>query len=151
VGGTYAPDGKLYVGVPEENLARLPSDSYSGDFNVATHELAHVVHDHALSADERRLIGAAYRLRRSEGGPWTDEYAAINEREYFAQGANAYFDCHALPGRDARWLYHNDAALYALLARAFPARELPSPGEEVAPATGGMLELLRNNSGGPVR
>lgn len=121
VGGTLAPDGATAVGIPEENLANLPSDTYPGNYSVAMHELAHCIHD-LLPSAELRAIEDAYAARKTAGGPWTEEYGSSNVHEYFAQGANCYFGRNKGMGHNGKaWLKKNDPALFAVMAKVFPA------------------------------
>lgn len=122
VGGTLTPDGCIAVGIPEENLADLPSDTYPGTYSVAVHELAHCIHD-LLPRGEQNAIQAAYDARQAAGGPWTEAYGATNVHEYFAQGANCWFGRNDGMGANGKaWLETNDPALFAVMAKAFPAR-----------------------------
>jgi hypothetical protein len=129
-GGVELPDGRIAVAIPEENITGV-DDAYPAH-SVAVHELAHVLHDHVLTHGDRAAVWKAYRARLLSGGPFVDAYAGANVREYFAQGANAYFDRYAgAEERDARWLWRHDRALYAALARVFgpPRRAIADDGE----------------------
>ncbi len=120
VGGTPTPDGRIAVGVPEENLTQLPSDTYPGNYSVAVHELAHVIHSEALGVAEKVHIDDAYAARKAAGGPWTEQYGSTNSHEYFAQGTNAYFGRNQGMGENGRpWLQKNDPALYAVMLKVY--------------------------------
>jgi len=119
VGGTPTPDGRTAVGIPEENLADLPSDGYPGNYSVAIHELAHVIHEH-VTRDEKAAIDAAFEARKAAGGPWTEPYGSSNSHEYFAQATNAFFDRNVGMGNSGKpWLRQNDPAILALLTKIY--------------------------------
>lgn len=121
VGGTRTDDGRWAVGIPEENLADLPSDSYPGNYSVGTHELAHVIHEHVTKA-EKQAIALAFEARTAAGGPWTEAYGSSNVHEYFAQATNAFFDRNEGMGHSGKaWLAQNDPAIFALLTKIYPA------------------------------
>jgi hypothetical protein len=121
VGGTRTDDGRWAVGIPEENLADLPSDSYPGNYSVATHELAHVIHEHVTKA-EKHAIDLAFEARTAAGGPWTEAYGSSNVHEYFAQSTNAFFDRNEGMGQSGKaWLKKNDPAIFELLTKIYPA------------------------------
>ncbi len=119
VSGTHTDDGRLAVGIPEENLADLPSDGYPGNYSVAIHELAHVIHEQVTKA-EKKDIEAAYEARKAAGGPWTEAYGSSNSHEYFAQATNAFFDRNEGMGHSGKaWLKENDPAIFALLSKIY--------------------------------
>jgi hypothetical protein len=119
-GGMSLPGGGIAVGVAEETLTHRPPDPYPGGYNVAMHELAHVIHEVGLPKSDTAAIDAAYAARKSAGGPWTEAYGSSNSHEYFAQGTNAYFGENAGLGQNgAAWVKQNDPALYAVLERIY--------------------------------
>ena len=119
VGGTETSDGRIAVGIPEENLANLASDTYPANYSVATHELAHVIHEHVTKA-EKLEIDAAYEARKAAGGPWTEEYGSSNVHEYFAQATTAFFGRNGGMGLDGKpWLKKNDPAIFELLTKIY--------------------------------
>ncbi len=119
-GGTRLPDGRLVVGVCEENLAKLPSDSYGGNYSVTMHELAHSLQNYCLPKAEAQSITQAYEARKAAGGPWTEQYGSSNEMEYFAQGTNAWFGRNNPVGQNgAAWVKANDPALAAALQKIY--------------------------------
>ena len=116
VGGTHTPAGRIAVGIPEENLANLPGDSYPGNYSVATHELAHVIHEYGLTKAEKKEVEACYAARKAEGGPWTEAYGSSNSHEYFAQATTAFFGRNSGMGHNGHpWLLQNDPRLFTLL------------------------------------
>lgn len=122
-GGLRMADGRVAVAIPEENVLSSPDDPYPA-LAIAVHELAHALHDRVLTDGDRRVVERAYRTRVADGGPFTDPYASSNAREYFAQGANAFFGRSPSPQkvghrRDAAWLYRYDRALYGALVHVF--------------------------------
>lgn len=122
-GGVRLKDGRVAVAIPEESILPTKGDPYPA-LAVAVHELAHALHDRVLTDGDRRAIERAYRNRLKSGGPFTDPYAVSNAREYFAQGANAFFGRSqtrhkGLERRNAEWLYRHDRALYSALVHVF--------------------------------
>jgi hypothetical protein len=118
-GGIRLPDGRVGVAVPEENLFGFADDAYPS-LAIAVHEIAHAIHDRVLTDDDRARVEAAYRARIDGGAQFTDAYAKSNVREYFAEGANAFFGrWPSRDYRDAAWLYDHDRALYAIMVNVF--------------------------------
>ena len=118
-GGMKLKDGRVGVAIPEENLFGFPDDAYPS-LAIAVHEIAHAIHDRVLTAADRKAVEQAFKARVKSGESFTDAYARSNVREYFAQGANAFFG--RWPNRDYRdaaWLYDHDRALYAIMVRMF--------------------------------
>lgn len=92
------------VSCAEENLLCLPGDPYSTE-NILIHEFAHAIHQMGL--DE---IDAAFDTRLTEvysqaiaEGLWKGTYAAKNRHEYWAEGAQSWFDTNRPPDGE-----HND-------------------------------------------
>jgi hypothetical protein len=78
----------------EENLLNLKRDRYRQE-NILIHEFNHAVHRYGLGAVDRtfdKRLRAAYR-RAMDKGLWKGTYVATNHSEYWAEGAQAYFDC----------------------------------------------------------
>jgi alpha-glucosidase len=78
----------------EENLLNLKGDRYKFE-NILIHEFNHAVHQHGLREVDPTFDG---RLRRAykkamDRGLWKGTYVATNPSEYWAEGAQAYFDC----------------------------------------------------------
>ena len=120
-GGMRLPDGRVGVAVPEENLFGFGDDPYPS-LAIAVHEIAHSIHDRVLDDDDKALVERAYQARVASGAPFADAYARSNAREYFAEGANAFFG--RWPNRqyrDASWLYDHDRVLYAIMVHVFGA------------------------------
>src|SRR5687767_6086305 len=78
----------------EENLLSLPIDRYD-DESIAVHEFCHTIDGTLRKIDptwtERR--NAVYR-KALDNGLWNLSYAASNPGEYWAEVAQAYFDCN---------------------------------------------------------
>jgi alpha-glucosidase len=78
----------------EENLLNLKGDRYKHE-NILVHEFNHAVHQVGLRevdpTFDRRLRQAYHRAM--EKGLWKGTYVAANPGEYWAEGAQAYFDC----------------------------------------------------------
>ncbi|MER7930551.1 toxin glutamine deamidase domain-containing protein [Streptomyces sp. NPDC096057] len=157
VGGDLSRDAVHYwetdgvrtaVGVvAEENLlGQEPGLSghiaHPDGYSTATHEVAHLVFRHGLSADQQARVSALYEARKATPGAlWPDgsdprNYSATDVDEYFAQATNVYFGVNH--GRDAvtgevrnngaDWLRVQDGELAGLFAEIYgdPA-ELPLP------------------------
>ena len=128
-GGTSLPDGRIAIGVSEENLAHLPSDGYGARYSVGLHELAHGIQNYSLPPADRQAVTDAYNARKAAGGPWTEAYGSSNDNEYFAQASNAWFGVNDGIGHNgADWVKANDPAMAAILQRVYgdpPAS--PSP------------------------
>jgi alpha-glucosidase len=78
----------------EENLLNLQRDRYNKE-NILIHEFNHAIHQQGLRAvdptfDER--LRAAYK-KAMDRGLWKGTYLTTNHSEYWAEGAQAYFDC----------------------------------------------------------
>ncbi len=77
----------------EENLLGYAGDPYAAEC-VLIHELAHNIHLRGMvrvdpTFDTR--LQETYR-KALEAGLWKNKYAAVNHREYFAEGAQSWFD-----------------------------------------------------------
>jgi hypothetical protein len=78
----------------EENLLNLKVDRYRQE-NILIHEFNHAVHQRGLRAVDPtfdKRLRAAYK-RAMDKGLWKGTYVAANPDEYWAEGAQAYFDC----------------------------------------------------------
>ncbi len=78
----------------EENLLNLKGDRYKQE-NILIHEFNHAIHQQGLrSVDPTfdKRLRAAYK-KAMEKGLWKGTYVATNHSEYWAEGAQAYFDC----------------------------------------------------------
>jgi hypothetical protein len=86
--------GGLPTSFGEENLLSLPLDRYD-DESIAVHEFCHTI-DGALGRldpEWRERKSAAYR-NAMDKGLYKNTYAASNAGEYWAEIAQAYFDCN---------------------------------------------------------
>jgi hypothetical protein len=78
----------------EENLLNLKGDRYKQE-NILIHEFNHAIHQHGLRAVDPtfdKRLRAAYK-KAMDAGLWKGTYVATNHSEYWAEGAQAYFDC----------------------------------------------------------
>ncbi len=78
----------------EENLLNLKGDRYNQE-NILIHEFNHAIHQHGL-----RIVDPTFdaRLRETFTSAtakelWKDTYVGSNRSEYWAEAAQAYFDC----------------------------------------------------------
>jgi hypothetical protein len=80
----------------EENLLSLPLDRYD-DESIAVHEFCHTIDGTLASIDPtwNARKNAAYRSARQKG-LFKDTYAGSNAGEYWAEIAQAYFDCNRI-------------------------------------------------------
>ena len=80
------------VSSSEENILSYPG-SYGGVYNILIHELAHGIHLLGLNTldptFDARLRTAYERAMRN--GLWHGTYASSDRREYWAEGAHAWF------------------------------------------------------------
>jgi len=91
--GLGATKHRPCVSCGEENLLRYPGDPYYEE-SILLHEFAHAIHHMALvdldeTFDER--LKEAYQAAM-KAGLWKDKYAASNRAEYWAEGAQSWFD-----------------------------------------------------------
>jgi hypothetical protein len=111
----------------EENLLNLPSDPYRHE-DITIHEFSHTV-AYAIGAVDRdwyRRLRQTYQ-QAMKAGLFAHSYSATDEQEYWAEGAQAWFDC-ADPKKDpvvhsGIWtreqLKRYDPDLAALLAQVY--------------------------------
>lgn len=81
------------VSCGEENLLCLPGDPYAAE-NILIHEFAHAVHQMGVNSLDKTFQG---RLQKAfddaaKAGLWKNKYAGTNPSEYFAEGAQSWFD-----------------------------------------------------------
>lgn len=77
----------------EENLLNLPSDPYRAE-NINIHEFAHTI-AYAMQVEDPAWyaeLTAAYKSAMA-AGRFAHSYSARNGQEYWAEGAQAWFDC----------------------------------------------------------
>lgn len=93
--GLGATASRPAVSGAEENLLKYPKDRYKGE-DIFLHEFAHTIHVMAMErlepgfdAELKRLYAAA-----KAKGLWSKTYAAENAGEYFAEGAQSWFDAN---------------------------------------------------------
>jgi hypothetical protein len=78
----------------EENLLNLKGDRYRQE-NILIHEFNHAIHSQGLRTVDPTFQGRLKKTYDSaiEKGLWKGTYVASNPGEYWAEGAQAYFDC----------------------------------------------------------
>lgn len=128
-GGMRAPDGSWAVGICEENLIDVPTvigTAYEKEFSLGMHELAHTLHSKGTTRRQRRTIERLYNEHRQRDpdnrlGTWTDNYAAENAQEYFAQATNCFFGTNGLGNNhnSREWLMTNDRPMYDFLVQMY--------------------------------
>jgi hypothetical protein len=125
------PDGRLYDDIgglaygslSVIHLAAAAESPFIGG-DITAHEVAHVFHDQ-LSPPLQGCIAQLY-ARALGRGLFPDPYAATNEFEYFAVGAEVFLTpADAAPrfGVNQGWLERNDAGLFDLLQQIATGRE----------------------------
>ena len=124
--GLGATDARPAVSCGEENLLCLPGDPYAAE-NILIHEFAHAIHEMGLNkidGEFDRRLRQAYE-QALEDGLWKGTYAATNHNEYWAEGAQSWFDTNRPPDHDHNHvdtreeLKEYDPRLAALAAEAF--------------------------------
>jgi alpha-glucosidase len=78
----------------EENLLNLKGDRYNRE-SILIHEFNHAIHQQGLREVDPtfdRRLREAYQAAMGKG-LWKGTYVATDPNEYWAEGAQAYFDC----------------------------------------------------------
>lgn len=78
----------------EENLLNLRGDRYRQE-NILIHEFNHAIHQQGLREIDptfQKRLEEAYKSAMDKG-LWKGTYVATDPSEYWAEGAQAYFDC----------------------------------------------------------
>lgn len=91
--GLGATRARPAVSCGEENLLGLPGDPYAAE-NILIHEFAHAAHQMGVNSLDKTFQGrlqAAFDAARRAGW-WQNKYAGTNPSEYFAEGAQSWFD-----------------------------------------------------------
>lgn len=90
-----------YCSVAEENLLGHPGDPYEKEC-ILIHEFAHNIHlrgllnvDSTFDARLKSTYDAAMKA-----GLWKGKYAGVNDREYFAEGVQSWFDNNRVNDHD---------------------------------------------------
>ncbi len=91
--GTGGSETDPYCSCGEENLLGYPGDPYSTE-SILIHEMAHNIHLRGVlridpSFDDR--LRKTYDAAMAKG-LWKGKYASVNDREYFAEGVQSWFD-----------------------------------------------------------
>jgi hypothetical protein len=126
-------------------------DSSELRFDTFAHELGHQFHHYGLTEAERRVVTGLFRAARA-ADRCLDYYAATNEREYFAQGYEAFVSPvkspwrHQLRRHTRAELAERDPPLFRFLLRVTGSPE-PDPG--LAPLAPAILEFYRWSGDGP--
>ena len=115
-----------FCSVGEENLLGYPGDPYAAE-SILVHEFAHNIHLRGmLNVDptfDARLKGAYEAAMKA--GLWKGKYAGVNHHEYFAEGAQSWFDDNRVNDHDHNHVHlrsqlkEYDPGLAALCAEVF--------------------------------
>ena len=84
------------VSAAEENVLCLDTDRYRGE-SILVHEFSHAIFNMAIELDEPaqgRELDASYAAA-IDGGLFSNTYAGTNRDEYWAEGAQNWFDTNA--------------------------------------------------------
>jgi len=131
-GGMQTPDGNFSLGIAEENLVQIKDviSGYPSTYSIGMHEFAHTLEEVGMTSEQKARVVELYDAHAKRGddaknskGTFTDQYAASNEREYFAQSTDAYFGKNGMidrgtgkmSGNGRDWLRQNDPDMYAFL------------------------------------
>jgi alpha-glucosidase len=78
----------------EENLLNLKGDRYNQE-NILIHEFNHAIHEQGLREVDPTFDARLKEIYKKamDKALWKDTYVATNPAEYWAEGAQAYFDC----------------------------------------------------------
>jgi len=91
--GLGATPRRPAVSCAEENLLGYPGDPYATE-NICIHEFSHAIHEMGMSRIDPsfdKRLRAAFRAAK-DAGLWKGTYAASNPMEYWAEGAQSWFD-----------------------------------------------------------
>lgn len=175
-----------FIAVGEENFLGLETpighELHAPDgYSIAEHEIAHAVHEFALTAEERGLVQDVYAQKMALGdtavwpdgkrlkvnGQWVDNYSAKNVFEFFSQISVTYLGTNFGTDPDTRqsrnngpqWVEQNEPRLLPLLRRLYgpdPSRTYTktNPVNELRAEEGvfaGFRQFMRDNDGTPAR
>jgi hypothetical protein len=124
--GTGGSETDPYCSCGEENLLGYPGDPYAAEC-ILIHEFAHNIHLRGMVKADPGFdarVKAAYDDAMAKG-LWKGKYAAVNHHEYFAEGAQSWFDNNRPPDHDHNHvdtraeLLDYDPALAALCREVF--------------------------------
>jgi len=129
--GTGGSETDPYCSCGEENLLGYPGDPYAAE-SILIHEMAHNIHlrgvlrlDPTFDVRLRKTYDAAMAK-----GLWKGKYASVNDREYFAEGVQSWFDNNRENDHDHNHvntraeLIEYDPGLAALCREVFGETEL---------------------------
>jgi hypothetical protein len=106
----------------EENLLNLKGDRYNQE-NILIHEFNHAIHQQGLRTVDPTFNGRLQKAYDSAKAKdlWKDTYVITNPSEYWAEGAQAYFNCMRPQfGANTREKLKNyDPGLFALLDEVY--------------------------------
>jgi len=91
--GLGATRARPAVSCAEENLLCYPGDPYATE-NILVHEFSHAIHEMGMNSVDPtfdKRLRAAFASAK-EKGLWKKTYAGSNPSEYWAEGAQAWFD-----------------------------------------------------------
>lgn len=91
--GTGGSETDPYCSCGEENLLSYPGDPYAKE-SILIHELAHNIHLRGVLNVDPTFDDRLKKTYDSamKAGLWKGKYASVNDREYFAEGVQSWFD-----------------------------------------------------------
>lgn len=93
--GLGATRSRPATSVGEENLLGLTGDRYRGE-SILIHEFAHTYHELGLNSIDKtfqKKLRAAFENAKAKG-LWAETYSLTNDKEYWAEGVQSYFDAN---------------------------------------------------------
>ena len=129
--GTGGSETDPFASCAEENLLSFPGDPYSTE-NILIHEFAHSIHLRGLNNVDPTFDARLHQtyLAAMKAGLWKTKYASVNDREYFAEGVQSWFDNNRENDHDHNHvntraeLIEYDPALAALCREVFADTEI---------------------------
>ena len=93
--GLGATSARPSTSCGEENLLNYPGDPYITE-NILIHEFSHAIHQMGLSTVDPDFDNRLRELYASamEKGLWKGTYASTNKEEYWAEGAQSWFNAN---------------------------------------------------------
>jgi hypothetical protein len=125
MGGMRFGNSILFA-VGQEMLMSVPGNKPGFTRGGApSHETGHVVGLFALTPSQQARLDQAFKKQAEAKGPWVDDYASSNTKEYFASCTSAFFgrpptiQANDTARFNRAWLKANDRRMYALLADVY--------------------------------
>lgn len=132
VANVETADGRMAIAVGEEGIVDVPStlSNYAATYSIVKHEFGHAIHLQAMDEKQRQRVTTLYIQHKARDvdnslDTWTDKYASLDDREYFAQATAAFFGANGSSDGTAhngpQWLAENDPEMYRFLLEIYAA------------------------------